>query len=395
VRDYLSILAVPRMPALLAASVLARLPMSMNGVAIVLYLQAQTGAFALAGATAGALALGLGVGSVLQSRLIDRRGRRVLLPFAGGHAVALLALVAGGATGWPGAALVLCGLAAGLTLPPTSPVLRSLYPVVLADRPHLRAAAFGLDAAITDLTFVIGPLVVAAFVAALGAAAALVFATTAAVLGTVLFVSVAAELSDVAAGSSVAQSRLGSAPPGIWTLAWGSLGLGFAFGTLEVALPAFAYDAGDAAVAGTLLAVAAGSGVVGGLVYGARRWRRPASTIHLWLAIALPLAVVAPVAGTTALAMAVLVIPTGLLTGPLVASRNELAGQVARPGEETEAYAWPFTSLLVGGALGAAIAGVLIEQTGWRPSLLVATVVVTLVAMVTAARRATLVAPAV
>src|SRR5919107_185065 len=56
-RRYLQILRTPHVARLFAASLLARLPIGINGLAIVLLLRAETGSFSVAGATAGAFAL--------------------------------------------------------------------------------------------------------------------------------------------------------------------------------------------------------------------------------------------------------------------------------------------------------------------------------------------------
>ena len=64
--------------------------------------------------------------------------------------------------------------------------------------------------------------------------------------------------------------------------------------------------------------------------------------------------------------MALLVIPAGIFIAPLLATRNELAGLVAPPGTETEAYTWPLTAIVAGIAGGAALAGVLVDAAGWR-----------------------------
>ena len=60
VRRYLEILRSPWVGALVASSLLSRLPIGINALAIVLYLREQTGSFAVAGAVSGTLASRLG-----------------------------------------------------------------------------------------------------------------------------------------------------------------------------------------------------------------------------------------------------------------------------------------------------------------------------------------------
>jgi len=99
------------------------------------------------------------------------------------------------------------------------------------------------------------------------------------------------------------------------------------------------------------------------------------------------------VAVLVAAAMALLVIPAGVLIAPLIATRNELAGLVAPEGARTEAYTWPLTALVAGIAVGAGTAGALADATGWQAAVLAATLAAGVGAAVSAGRRATL-APA-
>ena len=85
---------------------------------------------------AGSLAAGSGVGAPVQGRLVDRFGQRAVLPpLAFVHAAALGLLVLSTELGAPTAVLVLCGVLAGFAIPPTSSVLRSMWPSLLAERP--------------------------------------------------------------------------------------------------------------------------------------------------------------------------------------------------------------------------------------------------------------------
>jgi hypothetical protein len=90
------------------------------------------------------------------------------------------------------------------------------------------------------------------------------------------------------------------------------------------------------------------------------------------------------------LAMGVVVAFAGMPIAPLIATRNELAGAVALPGTETEAFTWPLTALVSGVALGAAAAGALADGPGWRAAVLAAVAASTIGALMSFARRSTL-----
>jgi MFS family permease len=69
--------------------------------------------------------------------------------------------------------------------------------------------------------------------------------------------------------------------------------------------------------------------------------------------------------------MVPLCVLAGVAIAPLFASGNQLVGDVAPPGALTEAYTWLVTAIVVGVAVGNAVAGVLVEAADWRVSFLV------------------------
>src|SRR5438874_2650801 len=79
VTSYGALMRVPAMLRLYVATVLARLPIGIDGIALVLFLRAEGASFVVAGAAAGGLALGAALGAPVAARLIDRAGVGVLL----------------------------------------------------------------------------------------------------------------------------------------------------------------------------------------------------------------------------------------------------------------------------------------------------------------------------
>ncbi len=64
---------------MLVLSIVARLPLTMLSIALLVHAQHLTGSFAAAGAVSGAYAVALGVGGPLLGGLVDRRGPRPVL----------------------------------------------------------------------------------------------------------------------------------------------------------------------------------------------------------------------------------------------------------------------------------------------------------------------------
>jgi MFS family permease len=395
-RRYLEVLRMPHVAALTAAVLLARFPIGINGLAIILYVRERTGSFAIAGAVAGALAGGSAVGAPVLGRLVDRRGQRRVLVAAGiVHAAALGALVADGESGAHTLVLMACAFAAGFAVPPASAVLRSMWPDLLSGRPDLQQAAFALDSVMIELIFIAGPLMTAALTAIVSPATALIVSAVSVVTGTLWFTAQPPSRDARPHPEAGTGGLLGAlSSPGIRSLVLISVPAGAGLGICEVALPAFSAAEARPELAGVLLAIWSLGSAAGGLIYGGLSNRPPLARVHLLMTAALPLSILPMVAATSPALMALLVIPAGMFIAPLLASRNELVALVAPPSARTEAYTWPVTAFVGGIAGGAALAGAVVEGPGWRAALLIAVALASTGALVAFARRRTL-APAV
>jgi len=391
---YAAILRMPHVAPLLVASMLARLPFGMYALSLVLYLAHERDSFAVAGLVDGAFGLGAAIGSPLQSRLIDRLGqRRVLLPLAIADAFATAGLVALTELGAPTAALMGCGLLGGFAIPNIGAALRALWPELLRRRAELVAAAFALDSVAIELLFTVGPLIAAAIIAVISPIAALALSAACTLAGVALFVVQPPSRDwrpDEQAGS---HGRLGALRSGgVRTLMLATVPIGFCFGAVEISLPAFAKQFGAPEWAGVLLSVWALASAAGGLTYGARSWRLPVDAVYLRLVALLPLGFLPALAAPSVAAMALLILPAGLLIAPLGAAGNQLVGQVAPPGAVTEAYTWPVTAMIAGFAVGTAVGGALVEGADWRACFVAASIAGVLGALIAYSQRGTLVA---
>src|SRR3954470_9501024 len=169
---------------LFALSIVARLPVAMLSIGLLVHTERASGSYAVAGLVAGALALAQGVGGPLLGRAVDRRGQTLVLVAAAlvcAGAVVVSAVLPSGA---PVALRVALAIAAGAALPPVGACLRTLLAMLVA-KDGLRGA-YATDAAASELCWVAGPPIVLGVGAAASTGAALAAA------GVLLGVSTAA-----------------------------------------------------------------------------------------------------------------------------------------------------------------------------------------------------------
>jgi MFS family permease len=366
---YARVLRAPDVARLLGAAVLARMPIGIDSLAMVLFVRAETGSFASAGLVAAAFGLGSGTSSPVQGRLIDRHGHaRVMLPLAALHATSLGALVVFGLADAPTAVLVLCGLAAGASIPPVGSVVRPLLPELLGSDERLLPTAYAVDGIAIELVFIAGPLLTAVIVGVGSPAVALLVACGFVIVGTLVLVTAPASRAWQPSAADHERHLLGAlGSPGVRTIVAATAPIGFALGATEVTMTAFASDHGSRAAAGALLALwAVGSGV-GGLAYGAREHGSAPGARWVRLALAFPLCSLPLIAAPSIAVMTALALIAGLCLAPYMAAANQLVGDIAPPGAVTEAFAWPITAIAIGAATGSATAGAIAQAVGWRP----------------------------
>ena len=257
---------------------------------------------------------------------------------------------------------------AGLCVPPVSPSLRALLPG-LVGRERLDTA-FALDALLLELVFISGPLLAAGIATAISPEVA--FLTGVAL--------------QAAGGLGVAASpysrrwrpephepgtRRASAlaTPGLRVLVLALALTAVALGVLEIGIPAFAERHATRGDAGWLFALWSVGSLAGGLWYGARRWRLPPHLRFLVVTGVLTAGLAPlPLAGSMPV-FAVLVIVAGLGLAPSTAAAYSLIGDLAPASAVTESYSWQIVGYVGGSAVGAWLAGVVVEQVGVSAAL--------------------------
>jgi MFS family permease len=391
---YWQLLRHPGAPRLVVSVLIGRIPIGIFGLAIVLLVRQETGSFAQAGVASAAWALGSGLVAPLQGRLVDRFGQpAVLIPSTLLNATAVAAFVLGARAGADVWLLAVFAWLGGAALPPLGACMRSVWADAFADDATARNTAYTFESMIAEMFYIVGPAITTVLIAVSSPSAALLVAIGLSAAGTIGFATAA--LSREWRSEHVARPRAGAlAAPGMRTLMYSIVPTGIAFGVLEVAMPAFAVEQGhSASLAGILLSAMAIGSLLGGLWYGARHWSGPIVTRYISLHVLFTLGLLPLLIAGSMESMIVLMAIAGVFLAPSAAAGYLIVDHIAPPGTVTEATTWVMTANVAGGAIGAAIGGVVAQEMSVRAALVVACAGPALGTLIVLLRRSTLSEP--
>ncbi|CUR56720.1 putative MFS transporter [metagenome] len=365
----LAALTAPPVLRSFALSFVARLPLTVIGVLVLLRTRELGFSYALAGVAAGAFTLGMSAGAPLVGRLVDRHGQLSVLcttSLIAGAAISVFALAPADS---PLLIVALAGLV-GFAQPPVSACVRVLWGRLLSERE--RDAMFAVDISAQGIAFIIGPVTMLWLASTAGAVTALFATGILIVVGTMAF-----------ALDPVGRRHMGTSPtrihsgpaaiayPGVRTILAITAAVGVSFGAVEVGIVAAAERHQDVP-----LVVLLGAWSVGALVGGPLWGLRGGSGRHIRDALLLISGLVActatlaiPSSGWWVAAGLVLF---GLLVTPFVTLLYTMLASAAPPEALTEAYSWEVTGMTGGIALGTAAGGVCISASGLAGAFLLA-----------------------
>ena len=304
-KRYAEVLRVPHVAPLIAATLIARFPIGINALALILYLRARD-RLVRDRRRRGGRARGRGrdrrAGPGAARRLASASGAcssrsRSSTPPRSAASSALAEL---------GAPDRRCSsparVSAGFAIPPTSSVLRSMWPTLLRDREELLQPAYALDSVLIELIFILGPLLTACSPPGVSPASALIVSAASVITGTIWFTAQAPSRAfepDREAPRRAASARSPRRACARWSSPRCPRAIGI--GMVEVGLPAFSDAEGAAELAGLLLAVWSLGSAAGGLLYGALPRRPPLGRLHLAVSALLPLGLL-PLAAASSVA---------------------------------------------------------------------------------------------
>ncbi|GAA4288589.1 MFS transporter [Georgenia daeguensis] len=362
---YRDILGLPGTLAFSAAGLLARFPVSMVAIAVVLMLSSITGSYATAGTVSATFVVSQAVCAPQLARLVDRHGQaRVMTPAVTLSGLALAGLVVAAVAGAPLWTVYACAVVSGASVGSVGALVRARWTQAVRTPKDLHRA-YSWESALDESTYVLGPVIATVLATSVTPWAGVATAAVLIVVGGYAFLAQRGTEPPAQprheTGAHRGSVMRSGALVGIVVV---FLFVGGVFGATDVAVVAFTAEHGRPAAAGVLLGIFSLGSVLAGLLYGARTWTGPA-----WRRF---VAGVAVLAGGTALfllveslaVMAAVMFVTGFAISPTIINGNSMVQHLVDRRRLTEGLTWLSTGINVGVSVGSSVAGVFIDDNG-------------------------------
>ncbi|WP_320064956.1 MFS transporter [Micromonospora sp. RTGN7] len=364
--SYRTLLESPDTRRFVIAAAVARLPMSMLGIATLLLVTSATDSYSLAGAVCATILTAQALGAPYIGRLTDRKGQgQVLLPTVLIHTAGLAGLLLSALWELPVWTFFVFAAVAGAAFPPIGSLVRARWAAMVGGTASLKSA-LSVEAAIDEMIYIIGPALTTVLSASIHSAAGFATGMVFTLLGGLAFA--AQRRTQPPVDSSGGRGASAVRIPGVRVILLFCVTLGVVLGSVEVSMVGFAEEQGRLILAGPLVAAFSVGSLVTGLYYGSRQL--PGSPVRRFQIAVLCLGVgtipllLAPNLAVMALSSFI----AGAAVAPTLIVAYEIVQLLVPADGITAGFAWVQTALGVGLAIGAGSAGQIVEFVGGRPA---------------------------
>lgn len=359
---YGEIFRVPGAKGFAAAAFIARLPIAMAPIGIVAMLSQARGEYWLAGAVSATFALTNAFAAPQISRWIDRLGQTtVATPTTIVSVVAFITLLIATHYDWPSWTLFVSAFLAA-AMPSVPAMVRARWTEKFRDRPELNTA-FAFESVADELVYIAGASLSVGLSVALFPEAGMLASTLLLAFGMAAFIlqrSSEPQIRQLEHGSG--SSAIMLRPVQIITLAL--MFVGSIFATAEVSAVAITKELGQPTAASLVIGVYAVGSFVVGLIVGALNLQAPKQRL-LAISVAIVALTTLPllVANTVPL-LALAVFASGVAISPTFIMAFGLIERRVPEAMLTEGITWVMTGIGIGMALGAFVAGWVVDNYG-------------------------------
>ncbi|PRZ41675.1 putative MFS family arabinose efflux permease [Antricoccus suffuscus] len=371
-KKYGELFKIPGSAAFSSTGLIARMPISMITISLVLLVSQTTGSYGIAGIVSAVATFSTAVAMPQIAKYVDRKGQariaRPVILFA--VVIWVLAIIAV-SSGWPHWTWIVIALIGGGAAPSIGAMVRARWMHVLPDK-SLQQRAFSWESSLDEIVFMTGPPLATILATSVAPYAGLLAALILLLFGGFLFTA----------------QRSSEPPPQVTEHRVSTLALlkgsilvvgavficgGIGFGSIEVIVVAFADEQGHKSLAGLVLAAYAFGSLLAGLTFGVMKWKRSVGGQFVAAAVLFGVLAQGLLLASNLWMLTVLIFIAGVAIAPVLISATMLIERLVPPYALTEGLTWATTALVAGVTIGAAVGGQLIDSYGARTAFLLPT----------------------
>ena len=367
-----------RLPGALRFSIpglIARMPISMDSLALIFIVVAVSDSYAIAGALSATASVVIAFATPHWSRVADRIGQSAMLvrviPVKVFAFCVFTILVLNETPVWTWFVAIIVTEAFSVN---TGGLVRRRWLHVLSpdktstaedeqDR-HLVNTAYSFEALMDEVVFILGPIIVTACATTIAPVAGIISGIIFLAVGVPLFVvqkdtePPATPKREVDPHPAVIRNKRVQAVVVPTTL------LGGFFGSIAIVTVAFAESRGQAGLSGVLLAIWAAGSAVAAIINGVIKWRLTSASRFLIFLFVLTILSIPMLFVHSITWLAVALFFNGFAIAPLVINAYGVAEGAVPPEQITETLTWVVAGMPMGGAISSALSGQIIDRFG-------------------------------
>ncbi|PKY71847.1 MFS transporter [Winkia neuii] len=363
---YKQLFSIPGAARFSLAGALARFPMAMTNLAVIMMITSMYKDYALAGRLSAVAAVSFALMVPQLSRLVDIYGQaKIMFPSVLLSACSFTGLAITAQVGGPRPLLYLLTIVGAGFSGSIGALVRARWAYVLKEPGKLQSA-FALEATFDEVIFIVGPVLATVLATEIHGTAGIFATAIISVVGAFLLLP-QRDTEPVPSGRKPAPTTP-SKPllknRTLLMLMVVYIAMGAIFGGLDVSCVAFASESGWPSGAGVILAAMSIGSLIAGLIYGARSWKPSILKLYLlgvaFLGIGCSILQFAP----SVVWFIILVFITGSAFAPTATNVMTMVSQAVPSSRLTESMAWMVTASNVGASIGSAVGGQAIQNSG-------------------------------
>jgi len=354
---------------------IARMPISMDSLALIFIVVSVTDSYALAGALSATGSIVIALAIPHWSRVADRIGQSAMLirvvPVKIVGLAMFTVLVLQGAPIWSWFASII--FAESFSVNTGGLVRRRWLHVLSPDKTttaedekdrHIVNTAYSFEALLDEVVFILGPIIATVVATSIAPAAGIIVGIVFMAIGVPLLVM------QKSTEPPPAPKRIIDPHPAVirnkqvQAVVFPTTFLGGFFGSIAIVTVAFTQSRGQADKVGILLAIWAGGSAVAAIINGVVKFHLTSAARFLIFLFALTLLSIPMLFTHSLLWLGVALFFNGFAIAPLIINAYAVAEAAVPPDQITESLTWVIAGMPIGGALASALSGQIIDRFG-------------------------------